>query len=118
MVIADCEVKFAWTPQGNTDAVAGYMIFCREKGKNFDYNAPIWEGDDTFLQCTIGGLDESKTYYFVIRSVDRQDNQSYDSPEVEFSYNSSSDAGLGGDGDIGSSTSFSSCFLQTLSGPN
>ncbi len=118
MVIADCEVKFEWAPQGNTDDVAGYMIFCREKGKNYDYNAPIWEGDDTFLQCTIDGLDESKTYYFVIRSVDRYDNQSYDSPEVEFSNNSRPGAGLGGDGDISTSTSFSSCFLQTLSGSN
>jgi hypothetical protein len=128
MAIAECEVKFQWTPQGTTDEVAGYMIFCRESGKDYDYEVPIWEGDNTFLQCTIDGLDESKTYYFVIRAVDRNDNQSYDSPEVEFSYNSrsgdgaggagGSDAGIGGDGDISTSTSFSSCFLQSLSGPN
>ena len=118
IAVADCEVKFEWTPQGNTPDIVSYMIFCREEGKNYDYNFPIWEGDNTFLQCTIGGLDESKTYYFVIRSVDQYDNQSYDSPEVEFSYNSSPDAGLGGDGEIGSSTSFSSCFLQTLSRSN
>jgi hypothetical protein len=119
MAIAECEVEFEWTPQGKSDEVAGYMIFCREKGKDYDYNAPIWEGDNTFLRCSIDGLDESKTYYFVIRAVDRYDNQSYDSPEVEFAYNGSSegsDAGLGGDGDISTSTSFSSCFLQSLSG--
>ena len=118
MVMADCEVKFEWTPRANPDDVAGYMIFCREKGKNYDYNAPVWEGDNTFFQCSIGGLDESKTYYFVIRSVDRYDNQSYDSPEVEFSQSSRPEAGLGGDGDISTSTSFSSCFLQTLSESN
>ncbi|MGD9007858.1 MAG: hypothetical protein PVG41_08050, partial [Desulfobacteraceae bacterium] len=72
------------------------MIFCRESGKDYDYEVPIWEGDNTFLQCTIDGLDESKTYYFVIRAVDRNDNQSYDSPEVEFSYNSRSGDGAGG----------------------
>jgi hypothetical protein len=120
MAIAECEVKFQWTPQGKTDDVAGYMIFAREKGNHYDYNVPIWEGDNTFLQCTIDGLDESKTYYFVIRAVDQYDNQSYDSPEVEFSYNSDpgSDAGIGGDGVISTSTSFSSCFLQSLFGSN
>jgi hypothetical protein len=93
------------------------MIFCREKGKKYDYDDPIWEGDETFNQCTIDGLDKSKTYFFVIRSVDRHDNQSSDSPEVEYSYNRRSDAGLGSLGeDVGirSSNSFSSCFLQTL----
>lgn len=118
IAIAECKVKFAWTPQAPIDEVAGYMIFCREKGKDYDYNAPIWEGDNTFLGCTIDGLDESKTYYFVIRSVDQYDNQSYDSPEVEFSSNSQPFAGLGGNGDVGARTSFSSCFLQTLSGSN
>ncbi len=122
MAIAECEVQFQWSPQGDTEGVAGYMIFCREKGENYDYNNPIWEGDNSFFQCIIDGLDETKTYYFVIRSVDQFDNQSYDSPEVEFRYNSSddepgSDAGLEGNGDVSrSSTSFSSCFLQTLSG--
>jgi hypothetical protein len=118
--IAECEVKFEWTPQGKTGEIAGYMIFCREKGKDYDYNVPIWQGDNTFLQCAIGGLDESKTYYFVIRSVDRYDNQSHNSAEVEFTYNGGSnggsDTGLGGNGGTSSSTSFSSCFLQSLSG--
>jgi uncharacterized membrane protein YgcG len=136
LAFAECEVKFQWTPQEKSDEVAGYMIFCREKGNDYDYNTPIWEGDNTFLQCTIDKLDESKTYYFVIRAVDRNDNQSYDSPEVEFIYNGgsgSSDgsgsssgsgssgglgAGIGGDGYISTSTSFSSCFLQSLSGSN
>jgi hypothetical protein len=126
IAIAECEVKFRWTPQENTDKVAGYMIFCRERGKDYDYNAPVWEGDNTFLQCTIDGLDESKTYFFVIRAVDRYDNQSYDSPEVEYTYSGvtygshGSDAGIGGGGGggISTSTSFSSCFLQSLSGSN
>lgn len=121
MAIAECEVKLQWVPSTGAGNIAGYMVFCREEGKDYDYNVPIWEGDNTFQQCTIDGLDESKTYYFVIRSVDQYDNQSYDSSEVEFSYNGSSggsDAGIGGDGDISSSTSFSSCFLQSLSGSN
>lgn len=117
IAIAECEVKFEWASQGDSDEIAGYMIFCREKGEQYDYSAPIWEGDNTFSQCTIDGLDESKTYYFIIRSVDRHDNQSHDSPEVEFTHNSSN-AALGGDDNISSSTSFSSCFLQTLSGSN
>jgi hypothetical protein len=119
IAIADGELKFEWAPQMDMDVV-GYMIFCREEGDEYDYNNPVWEGDETFSQCIIGGLDKSKTYYFVIRSVDRDDNQSYDSPEIQFTHGGT-DAGLGGDdvgsGDDGggSSTSFSSCFLQTLS---
>jgi hypothetical protein len=117
--MAECEVRFEWTPQGVNNKIAGYMIFCREEGQAYDYSSPVWEGDNTFQKCRIDGLDKSKTYFFVIRAVDREDNQSYDSPEVEYSYNLVSDAGLGGlgeDVDISSSTSFSSCFIQTLSG--
>jgi hypothetical protein len=118
--LAECEVKLEWTPQGTNDEIAGYMIFCREKGKEYDYRNPIWEGDSTFLKCTIDGLERSKTYFFVIRSVDRQDNQSHDSPEVQFSNNrrTITDAGLSSPGQnvsISSDTSFSSCFVQTLS---
>jgi hypothetical protein len=133
IAIGECKIQLKWLPQENTDNIAGYMIFYREKGSQYDYNAPAWEGDSTFLNCTIDGLDKSKTYYFTIRSVDEDDNQSNDSPEVKFTYNSSddgvnddtndssdagSDAGVGGDMGISSRTNFSSCFLQTLSGPN
>ena len=117
MAIAECEVNFEWDPQSD-DGVAGYMLFCREEGGIYKYDDPVWEGDVSFTNCTIGGLDESKTYFFVIRAVDLEDNQSYDSNEIEFKY-TADDAGMGGDGDgDGSSTNFSSCFIQSLSNPN
>ena len=113
MAIAECEVKFEWDPQSD-DGVVGYMLFFREEGESYHYDDPIWEGDVSFTQCTIGGLDESKTYYFVIRAVDEEDNQSYDSNEIEYNYATHA-AGLGGDG---SSTNFSSCFIQSLFNSN
>jgi hypothetical protein len=120
MAIAECEVNFEWDPRVET-GVAGYMLFCREEGKTYNYDDPIWEGDASFTQCSIDGLDESKTYYFIIRAVDEKDNQSYDSNEIEYNYTAeaSNDAGIGGDGDsAGVTSNFSSCFIQTLSNPN
>jgi hypothetical protein len=119
MAIAECEVHFEWSPKTEF-GVGGYMLFCREEGKAYNYDDPIWEGDASFTQCTIGGLDESKTYYFVIRAVDIEDNQSHDSNEIEYNY-AADDAGMGGSGSgsgSGSSTNFSSCFIQSLSNPN
>ena len=107
---AECKIKLEWAPQSN-DQVAGYMLFCRAEGDSYDYNDPVWEGDGTFTQCLIDGLDEEQKYFFVMRSVDNQDNQSYDSNEIEFEYGA--DAGLGGDGLVVSHVS--SCFIQTLS---
>ena len=117
MAIAECEVKFEWNPQSD-DGVVGYMLFFREEGESYHYDDPIWEGDVSFTQCTIGGLDESKTYYFVIRAIDIEDNQSHDSNEIRYNY-ATDDAGMGGSGSgSGSNANFSSCFIQSLFNPN
>ncbi len=108
IVNAESEVKFEWIPQQES-GVIGYMLFCREKGEDYDYDNPVWQGDETFTHCVIDNLDKSKTYYFVMRTFDAYDNQSYDSNEIEFR---GQDAGLGGDGSSSSTTS--SCFIQSL----
>ncbi len=108
-VNAESKIKFEWIPQEDSDVV-GYMLFCREKGKDYDYDKPVWEGDQTFTHCVIDGLDKSKTYYFVMRTIDAFDNESHDSNEIAVGKGTS--AGLGGDGSYSSTTS--SCFIQSL----
>ncbi|MBW2248317.1 MAG: PKD domain-containing protein [Deltaproteobacteria bacterium] len=68
-----------WSPNTEPD-LAGYTLFCREQGQNYDYTNPCWEGTDT--ACTIYDLDETKTYFFVVRAVDTEGFQSSDSNET------------------------------------
>lgn len=109
---ADTQVTLQW--DANDPVPAGYRVYGREAGYNYDYNVPWWEGDYTFTQCTIDQLDENTTYYFVVRAFDAEDNESGDSNEVRFNPSGSDDAGLvyntsgGGGGGAG-------CFLNTLS---
>ena len=58
------DISLAW--DANTDPVDGYMIFCRAEGEEFDFNNPAWEG--TATTCTIYGLDDCATHYFVARA--------------------------------------------------
>lgn len=63
---ADVKVTLQW--ESNDPLVEGYQIFCREEGQSYDYDNFIWQGDHSFDRYTIDGLDEDKTYYFVVRS--------------------------------------------------
>jgi len=73
------QVTLEWSPNSEPD-LAGYTLFCREQGQNYDYANPSWEGTDT--TCTIYDLDETKTYFFVVRAVDTEGFQSSDSNET------------------------------------
>jgi PKD repeat protein len=73
------QVTLEWSPNTEPD-LAGYTLFCREQGQNYDYTNPCWEGTDT--TCTIFDLDETKTYFFVVRAVDTEGFQSSDSNET------------------------------------
>ena len=72
-------VTFQWDPNTEPD-IAGYKVFCREKGQSYNYTNPSWKGTDT--TCTIFNLDETKTYYFVSRTFDTQGLESIDSNEL------------------------------------
>jgi len=110
--LANCDVTLQWDT--DNPAIEGYQVYGREEGQNYDYDAPWWQGDSTFDQCTIDSLDESKTYFFVVRAF-VGDVVSDDSNEVRYpypdgssalSYNNASSSAGGGSG--------SGCFIQSL----
>ena len=74
------EVTLAWDPNKEPD-LAGYRIFCRQAGTEYDYKVPAWEGTET--TCTISGLSDGVVYEFVARAFDTSGNESGDSNQVD-----------------------------------
>jgi len=73
------DLSFAWDANTEPD-LAGYRIFYKEKGQNYNYNNPDWQGTET--TATIYSLDANATYYFVSRAYDIYDNESVNSVEL------------------------------------
>jgi hypothetical protein len=61
-------------------SLAGYRVFCRQIGQDYDFNHPLWEGTET--TCTIDDLDYNIMYYFVARSYNFSNTESGNSNEV------------------------------------
>jgi hypothetical protein len=76
---AATQVSLMWDPNSESD-LAGYRVFCREQGQNYNYDNSSWKGTDT--ACTIFNLDETKTYCFVVRAFDAEGFESGNSNEV------------------------------------
>jgi chitinase len=132
---ADYQVTLQW--DANNPAPEGYQVYGREEGQNYDYDNPWWQGDQTFTQCTLDGLDESKTYFFVVRAY-AGDDVSGDSNEVRYAYadgtssdgtssdgTSSDGTSSGGSSSLDSNTAGSAgggsgggCFIQSLNAIN
>lgn len=72
-------VSLRWDP--NNPAPEGYRVFAREAGDSYDYAHPIWE--NSLTTCTLTGLTEGVTYYFVVRAFEG-DLESVDSEEVSY----------------------------------
>jgi Fibronectin type III domain len=73
------DVTLKWTPN-NEPNLAGYRVFYRQEGQSYNYTSPYWETIDS--TCTIYDLDETKTYYFIVRAFNTEGFQSSNSNEV------------------------------------
>jgi len=72
------KITLAWSPNSEPD-LAGYRVFYRAEGANYNYTAPAWEGTET--TCEILDLGDG-TYYFVARAFDVEELESGNSNEV------------------------------------
>ncbi|BBO75034.1 hypothetical protein DSCW_24510 [Desulfosarcina widdelii] len=76
------DVTLAW--DANDPEPEGYRVFVRESGASYNYANPIWESDAASeTTCTLIGLTEGTTYYFVVRAYEG-DLESADSEEVSY----------------------------------
>jgi hypothetical protein len=105
------DVTLQWDPNTDPDCV-GYRLFVREAAEGYYYSNPEWEGTEN--GCTIRGLDEYESYYFVVRAVDTEGRESGNSNEVylpsSYATDKSFGSGTGSGGPV-------SCFITSLFGP-
>lgn len=78
------QLTLAWDP--NFPNPDGYVVYQRAEGQPFNYTTPAWPTDGrdhTETTCTLTGLTEGRTYYFVVRASVGNDI-SGDSNEVSY----------------------------------
>lgn len=111
------DVTLAWDAV-DADNLAGYRVYAREAGDSYDYDYPEVEVEDA--SCTLTGFDEYEAYYFVVRAVDTDGNESGDSNEVYWnpSGTTSDNSSISTDSDTSSegASGGGGCFISTLMG--
>ncbi len=73
------EITLIWDPSPD-ETVVGYRVYMRGAGEDYDFDDPEKEVTDN--QATIGGLNENRTYFFVVRAFDADGNEGEISEEV------------------------------------
>ncbi|MGD9215946.1 MAG: hypothetical protein PVJ84_14095 [Desulfobacteraceae bacterium] len=84
-ILPAAQVQLAWDDP-NSPAANCYRVYQRIDGDGYDYNAPAWASDtngSNGTTCTIDGLTEEVTYFFVVRACDGL-VESGDSNEVQY----------------------------------
>ncbi|MBR9981083.1 MAG: fibronectin type III domain-containing protein [Desulfatitalea sp.] len=72
-------VELEW--DHSTDSrVVGYRIYVREDIEEYTFGYPNWEGTDNM--GNIQGLDKYEAYFFVVRTIDIEGNESENSDEI------------------------------------
>jgi hypothetical protein len=92
--LSAAQVTLQW--DANDPSPEGYRIYQRLSGQNYNYAAPVWNGSGT--TCTISGLAEGATYYFVVRAFQGSE-QSGDSNEVQYLTGATPSPNADSDGD-------------------
>ena len=77
------EVSLAWDANTESD-LAGYRIYYRSEGQNYNYSNPAWEGTTTSCKVTSKDPDDTATYYFVARAHDLYGNESENSNQLSY----------------------------------
>jgi len=81
VIVSAAQVTLEWDENSEED-LAGYRVFCRQEGHNYDYYNPIWQGTEN--TCTISGEAEESRYFFVVRAVNTSNMESGNSNEVYY----------------------------------
>jgi len=103
------DVTLAWD-RSTGSTTAGYRLYAREAGEAYNFANPEWQGQNT--QCTVSGFDEYESYYFVVRAVDHQGNESDNSNELYWNPSgNNANSSLGGGGGGGGA---GGCFIGSL----
>ena len=63
------QVTLAW--DANDPTPDGYHLYQREAGQSYNYSTHAWSG--TVTTCSLEGLEEGVTYYFVVRAYKGSD---------------------------------------------
>jgi hypothetical protein len=77
--------------------VEGHKVYVRMENESYDFSKPIWQGSDSL--CTIDGLENNITYYFIAKTYDEKGNTSDNSNEIKFRQNGPGSSSDSCDGD-------------------
>jgi len=75
------DVCLEWDANTTDGDLAGYRVFVKAEGAEYDYNSPAWEGTET--TCSVP-LADGETWYLVARCYDTEGLESVDSNEVSW----------------------------------
>lgn len=73
------DAQISWDENEEED-IAGYKIFCRKEGQDYNYDNPVWIGNG--ITCTIYDLYDKETYYLVAKAFNTSGIESEDSDEL------------------------------------
>ena len=81
------ELRLSWDDNSEPN-IAGYKVYCRLAHEDYDYDRPAWDGSEN--SCVIDSLEDNTNYYFIVRAYNTFGDESEDSEEVEYDYESNS----------------------------
>jgi hypothetical protein len=81
IIASAAQITLEWDENDEKD-LAGYRVFYRQQGHNYDYYNPVWEGTENW--CTLSGDFEDTICFFVVRAFNSSGTESRNSNEVYY----------------------------------